>query len=265
MLTEAQREARKGKIGASFGPKLMIGDEKAIALEWMRLVEHPDYKELDLSGQWGPSYGGYLEPFMLDYHEKKTGKPLTDRGVWVDHPDISYLGCTLDAYRCCDNTNLDAKVWSRWSALDECITTYPAQLIIQKSCTRAARSALLVCHGGEEPQEHEVLWTPEYEGELWRRVEWFWKHVETLQAPYKLPGVKAPLINAVKVVDMGKSNSWGKFAAQWLQNHDAKKAFDDAVKNLKDLIDEDVAKAYGHGICATRSKAGSITIKELVQ
>jgi len=264
MLTEAQKEARRGKIGASFIPKLMAGDEKAIGREWMRLVEHPAYQEEDLSDQWGPALGSYIENFCLDWHERKTGQALTDRGVWVNYPDpeFPYIGCTLDAYRCSDNTVIDNKQWSRWSKIEECLTTYPGQLVVQRACTRAARAALLICHGGDEPQEHPVEWPAEYEAEVWRRVAWFWERVESLEEPCKLPGIKAPLINAVRVVDMNGNNAWSDFAATWIQNRGAKQAFDAAAKGIKELIEDDVSKAFGHGICATRSKSGALSIKE---
>jgi hypothetical protein len=264
MLTPEQQAKRADKIGASFIPALMAGDEKKIAREWMRLVGHPSYVPEDLSDQWGPSFGSFIEPFVLDWHEKKTGHPITDRGEWVLYPgpEYPYLGCTLDGYRCHDNTCIDAKQWSRWSKIEECLETYPGQMVVQKACTRAERAALLVCHGGEEPTEHELRWLEEYEAEVWSRIRWFWNLVETLQAPCALPGVKAALVNAVRVVDMGKSNAWADFAATWLKNAEAKKAFDGAAKGLKELIEPDVARAFGHGICATRSKTGAVTIKE---
>jgi hypothetical protein len=267
MLTPEQQEARRGKIGASFGPKLMAGDEEAIGREWMRLVEHPDYKELDLSEKWGPAFGSYIEPFCLDWHERVSGYALTDRGVWVDHPELAYVGCTLDAYRCTgggrypSNTCLDAKQWSRWASVESCIETYPAQLVIQQGCTRAEAAALLICHGGDEPVEYPVLWPEEYEAEVWRRLQWFWDRVETLQPPCKLPGIKQPLINAARIVDMGQSNIWAEYAAMWLENREAADLFKEATKGIKELVEPDVVKAFGHGICATRSKAGALTIK----
>ena len=262
MLTDEQWAKRADKIGASFVPALMAGDEKKIAREWMRLVGHPAYEPEDLSGQWGPSFGSYIESFVLDWHEKKTGMPITDRGQWVTHPDIPYVGCTLDGYRCKDNTAIDAKQWSRWSKIEECLETYPGQMVVQKACTRAQRACLLVCHGGDEPVEHELLWAPEYEAEVWHRIAWFWNLVETLQQPCALPGVKPALISAVRVVDMQGSNAWASWAAQWLKYQDGAKTFAAAAKGLKELIEPDVSRAYGHGICASRSKAGSITIKE---
>lgn len=261
MLTDEQKQRRQGKIGASFIPKLMAGDEAAIANEWMRLVDHPGYVEVDLSNEWLPSFGAFIEPFVLNWHERQTGMPLTDRGQWVDHPHIPYLGCTLDAFRVADNTVIDAKAPSRWNSLENVLATYPGQLVVQKSCTNADNAALLVCHGGDEPTEHAVIWEAEYEAEVWRRIQWFWERVETLQAPCKLPGIKAKLIDAVRVVDFTGNNAWADFAATWLATKAAKTKFDEAAKGIKTLIEDDVARAFGHGICATRSKAGAITVK----
>lgn len=261
-LTPEQQERRQGKVTASFAPKLMAGDEEAIGREWMRLVEHPGWKELDLTTSWGPSFGGYIEPFCLDWHERVTGKPLTDRGVFVQHPEMGHVGATIDAYRCADNTVIDNKFWSRWSSLENCLETYPAQLVVQAACTRAERSALLICHGGEEPAEHQVTWDEDYEAELWRRVAWFWNCVETLQPPCKLPGVKPPVVNAVRVISMEGNNEWAIFAHEWLVCRSQAQRFKTAEKDLKTLVEPDVQRAFGHGIQITRSKAGSLSIKE---
>jgi hypothetical protein len=39
----------------------------------------------------------------------------------------------------------------------------------------------------------------------------------------------------------------------------------DAGASIKDQMEADVARAFGHGIEAKRSKSGAITIKELAQ
>ena len=46
-------------------------------------------------------------------------------------------------------------------------------------------------------------------------------------------------------------------------NRDAAKVHASAVTSIKSLVEEDVARAFGHGIEAKRSKSGAITIREL--
>jgi hypothetical protein len=50
-----------------------------------------------------------------------------------------------------------------------------------------------------------------------------------------------------------------------LKNRDAAKVHASASKALKELVEEDVARAFGHGIEAKRSRSGAVTIRELVK
>jgi predicted phage-related endonuclease len=261
MLTDEQRAARKGKVGASTVPALMAGDEARIVNEWMRLVEHPDYVEEDLSDNWPVQLGSYLESFALDWHQRKTGQALIHRGEWLAHPERPYVGCTLDAYRREDRSVIDAKCPGRWRKLDDVLNYYPGQMVVQKACAQADRAALLICHGGDEPCEFEVIWDDAYEREVWERVAWFWSHVQDLSPPGALPAAKVAG-PALRTVDMTASNVWASCAWSWLATTASAKAYREADKNLKSLIEDDVAVAHGHGIVATRSRSGkTISIK----
>jgi predicted phage-related endonuclease len=261
MLTDEQRARRAGKVTASFVPALMAGDERRMLAEWMRLVDHPDYVEEDLSENWSVEFGSYIEPFALDWHVQRTGYPLTLRGDWVWHSEHSWLGATLDAWREHDSTVIDCKAPGAYRNLDEVRAYYAPQLLVQRACLNADRAALLIVHGGAEPVEYEATWDAAYEAQVWERIHWFWQRVETLQPPCAIPAVKGP-VPAIRTVDMTGSNAWAQGAAEWLGHQAAAGRFNDSVKILKSLIEPDVMKAFGHGISATRSRAGAISIKE---
>jgi len=265
MLTAEQQRLRKDfAITASVVPYLMAGDETKIALEWMRAVEHPDYVPEDLSNSWPVQFGSYIEDFSISWHARKTGQLLTRRGEVIAHPEMPYLGCTLDCYRESDATVIDCKAPGRWRNLDDVLNFYPGQLVVQRACVKAKRAALLVVHGGDEPREHEVVWDDAYEREVFLRIEWFWACVESLQPPGPLPMAKAP-VPAVRDVDMQNSNSWASFAANWLKNKPAAEVYAEAAKQLKQLVEPDVRRAYGHGVQAKRARNGAITLSETRQ
>lgn len=264
MLSEEQWAKRAGHITASFLPYLMAGDERRMVSEWMRLVEHPDYQREDLSTAWAPSLGSYLEPFILDWQERKTGQPLTRRGEWVEHPQFPHVGCTLDAFRPVDNCVIDCKVLGRWTNLDEQRAFYTPQLLVQTRSVRAQLASLLIVYGGEEPQEYPAGWDQDYECAVWERVQWFWSRVESLQPPCALPVVKGS-VPAVKAYDMmatASANAWAAHAGQWLESKDAAALFNAATKELRGLVPGDAVKAYGCGLQVSRSKAGALTIRE---
>lgn len=260
-LTAEQKAKRDGKIGASFVPALMAGTTDRILNEWMRLVDHPDYAEEDFSGNWPVQLGNYLEPFALNWVEKKTGQVLTLRGDWCPHPELEYLGATLDAYRAAEKKVLDVKVMHAYRIIDDSKLYYAGQLVVQRSCISAQKAGLLIVHGGTEVQEHEISWDNEYEQQVFERIKWFWSRVDTLQPPSEIPAVKGNM-PAIRVVDMSRSNTWCHEAGIWVANKEAASKFNGAAKNIKGLLDADVGKAFGAGIVATRNRAGAISIKE---
>lgn len=260
-LTPEQKLARQGKIGASFAPALMAGAEDRILEEWLRLTEHPDYVEPDMSTVWAPSYGSYLEPFALDWHERRTGLPLTCRGAWVPHPELGHVGCTLDAYREADNAVVDCKAPGSYRSLDEILTYYTPQMVVQRACLGAARAVLLIVHGGTEPREYEATWDAVYEAEIWRRIAWFWQLVETLQPPSIIPASAIPA-EVIRRVDMTGNNQWGEAATTWLETYSAAKRCDGAAKTLRGLVEPDVREARGYGVGISRDRAGRLLLKE---
>jgi hypothetical protein len=251
---------RDTRVGASFLPALMAGKTDEIMREWQRLTGDPAYQPVNFEDNWPVNFGKYLEPLAIDWHQRKTG-PLTRRGEWVRHPHRDWLGCTLDAWRATTNTVLDAKAIGQWRKLDEVISYYTPQLIVQRDCVGAANAALLIVHGGSEPVEYPVTWTPGYEADVWTRLDEFWDCVMSLTPPCELPSALAP-VPAVQTYDMGTSNAFVANAATWLLNKTAAKDFDGAAKELKALVPADAVRCHGGGVEINRNKAGSLSIKE---
>lgn len=261
MLTAAQHKAREGKVTASFCPHLMTGNQPVIMNEWSGLVGDPAYVPLDLSEVWAPCYGSYLEPFSLDWHERKTGRQIIRRGESVVHPTRPYVGATLDGYVPITDTVLDNKCPGAHRKIDDVVSYYTAQMIVQRRCVDAGHAALLIVHGGAEPVEVPVTWAADYEAELWRRVDAFWACVESLTPPFSLPPAAPPVV-AERVIDMTGNNSWADYSIQWRENLPAKKLAIIAEGALKALVPDDAAKCHGHGICITRNRAGSLSLRE---
>ena len=260
-LSAAQLKAREGMITASFLPVLMSGDKSKILNRWQEIVGDPEFIAEDLSSIWAVEFGSFIEPFALDWHQKKTGLPLIRRGEVVIHPTKPYFCCTLDAYREPDRCVLDCKAPGTWRKIEEVISYYTPQMIGQAACLKTSKAALLVVHGGSEPQEHPIEWTPEYEAQVWQCVEEFQHCCETLTPPVQMEPI-APPVPPIKEYDFSSSNEFCNEAAIWLENREASKKFDGAAKNIKSLIPPDGIRAFGGGVTVNRSKSGSLTIKE---
>lgn len=261
-LTAAQHANRDGKIGASFLPILMAGDEAKIINEWRRLIGDPTHEPLDFSDNWAVNLGSFLEPFVLDWHETKTGRKLVSRQQWFSHPTRLFLGCHIDCLRHEDSTVLDSKVVGHHRRIDEVVSHYTPQMVAQARCTKAERAALLIVHGGAEPTEHEVYWDNAYESALWERVDGFWACVESLTPPFPLPAVAAP-VKPEKIVDFTGSNSFAADAAVWLSTKQAAADNKEAEKALKAQVPADAARCFGYGVAISRNKAGSLSLREL--
>lgn len=259
-LTAEQLRQRDGRVTASFVPYLMAGDEAKILAKWQELVGDPAYAPEDLSANWPPMFGSFVEPFALDWHQKKTGRALIRRGEVVTHPTLPHVCCTLDAFRPDDECVIDVKTIGAYRKLDDVCALYAGQMVVQHGCLAAKKAALLIVHGGAEPTEYPIEITPDYAASVWERIAWFWDCVQTLTMPVAVSAVAAPA-KPIKVYDMAASNAWATHAAVWRDNRLPAKSFEFATKELKALVAADAAKAHGHGIIATRDGRG-ITIKE---
>jgi hypothetical protein len=264
MLSPLQLAAREGCLTASFLPKLMTWDEPEILREWQRLVGDPAWEPEDLDDKWAVQFGSWIEPYALDWHERKTGRALSHRGDVVHHPERPYFCCTLDAFRADDATVIDCKAPGPWRKLDEVEAYYTPQLIGQRACLGAERAALLIVHGGQEPVERPVEWNADYEHALWERVDNFWHCVETLTEPVERVPVPPlpPRVKPMKTYDMTGDNLWASEAVVWLENRIAARMALAAEKDLKGLVPLDAVRCHGHGIEIRRDRAGRLSLKE---
>jgi hypothetical protein len=255
---------RSERVTASFLNSLMAGNNTAILNKWRELVGDPQYQPEDLSDSWPAQLGLYLEPFALDWHQRKTGRPLTRRGEFVQHPDLSYVSCTLDAFRDDDRCAIDVKAPGSWMRLDEVIPYYTPQLICQVRCTNAAAGALLIAHGGAEPREFPVDIDPGFEALLWERAAQFWHCVETFTPPVPLPRLVPP--EKWRSIDLATDHpNWrGQMIAAleiWRETKTQAARFEDAKLAVKDLLPDDVGRCDYAGLSIRRARNNAVSIR----
>jgi predicted phage-related endonuclease len=125
----------------------------------------------------------------------------------------------------------------------------------------AARSAVLsVITGGGKWVEITTHADPLYQHLIVTAERKFWRCVESGEPP-RLFGVDPPkpCIEAVRIVDMGASNSWAEFAGIFRSTRQAFLEHERSRVELKTLMPEDAKEAIGHGIRAKRSKSGAVS------
>jgi hypothetical protein len=124
-----------------------------------------------------------------------------------------------------------------------------------------ARSAVLsIITGGGKWVEMTIQADPLYQHLLLTAERKFWRCVQSGETPH-LFGVETPRprLEAVRIVDMGASNSWAEFAATFRRTRPAYQEHESAKADLKKLLPEDAKEAIGHGLRAKRSKSGAIS------
>ncbi len=105
-------------------------------------------------------------------------------------------------------------------------------------------------------------WIDEYIGMC---VE-FWSHIQSDFEPLDEDAKRgAKQTVAKKAVDFTGNNEWAHFADDFINNEASAKLFNTAKSELKKLMPEDAAYAWGHGMQIKRSKTGSLLIKPEVE
>jgi predicted phage-related endonuclease len=153
----------------------------------------------------------------------------------------------------------EAKHTNAWADDAEIVQKYYPQLQHNMIVTGCDKAYLSVFFGNSKWQCFEIEADSDYQEKLIEAERDFWDCVQTGRAPVVI-NVPVP-VEAVRKVDFTGNNEWASHADTWLKNKGYAKAFDESVKAIKSLIDADVQLAFGHGIKASRSKSGAITIR----
>ena len=154
----------------------------------------------------------------------------------------------------------EAKHVSAFAKPDEIQQRYYPQVQHCMAVTGASKAYLSVFYGTLKWEVYEVEADPLYQAQLIAAERAFWACVETGTPPVAI-NVPAP-VEAVKRVSMEGNNAWASAANVWISNAGYAKKFNQSVKDIKELIAPDVKEASGHGITASRSSTGAITIRE---
>jgi hypothetical protein len=152
-----------------------------------------------------------------------------------------------------------------WSFSEEAAAEkHAAQLQHNMLVTGTRRSVLSIINGGGKWIELSIEADPIYQTIMIAAEKAFWSAVHTGVPPCLFDcEPPRPRIEAVRVVDMGGSNSWAEFAGLFRQTRAAFLDHERAKAELKGLMPEDAKEAIGHGVRAKRSKTGAVSFDAL--
>ena len=249
---------RRTFVGGSDARIIMGDDEEALLRLWRE--KRGEAEPEDLSRNLIVQLGIATEALNREWFEAATGQHVTDVQKHIRHPDLHWMGATLDGRVQVSGAVFESKFMLPWSFSEEAAAEkYAAQLQHNMFVVAARTAVLSIITGGGRWVEIKTNADPLYQHLVVTAERKFWRCVETGEPP-ALFGVDPPKprIEAVRIVDMSSSNAWAEFAAIFVRTRDAHQEHERAKKELKGLVPEDAQQAIGHGIRAKRSKTGAI-------
>jgi hypothetical protein len=214
---------------------------------------------------WAMRAGSHMEKLILDWYEERLGHPITRRGEVVYHPENPNICVKLDGVCAALDLITEAKFLSPMRRREEFNPAYYPQTTLQRLCTGASRVVLVVAQGTSEPldYEHDAP-PPEYVAELMGRADIFLNCLRTLTPPYPIPPAPPPPEKWRTLDIIAEPTNWSGELLLYLQEYDstaeAAAAHDEAGKQARLLIPDDVGKVLAGGFQITRNRKGSLAI-----
>jgi predicted phage-related endonuclease len=258
MITE-----RRSFIGGSNARIIMGNDETKLLRLWRE--KRGEVGPEDLSQDLVVQLGTITEELNRTWYERTTGYAVDDIQRRIRHPIHKWMGATLDGRVQQTGAVFEAKFMLPWNfSEDGAAEKHMAQLQHNMWVANARTAVLSIITGGGKWVEIKVHGDPLYQHLLLTAERKFWRCVQTGESP-RLFGIEPPKLRleAVRVVDMGSSNSWSEFAAIYRRTRSAHEEHEAAKADLKKLVPEDAKEAIGHGLRAKRSKSGAISFELL--
>ena len=258
-MFQSKLEGRRHFIGGSDARIIMSHDEAALIRLWKE--KRGEAEPEDFSDNLIVQLGVVTEALNRNWYERNTGRTVGDVQRWVQHPVHRFLAATLDGMVEDVDAVFEAKFMLPWSFSEEAaIEKHMAQLQHNMWVTNARSAALSIITGGGKWIELTVPSDSLYQHFLVTAERRFWRCVQTGETPRPY-GIEPPRarIEAVRIVDMSKSNSWAQFAILFCSTRSAFLDHERAKTELKALMPEDAKEASGHGVRAKRSKSGAVS------
>lgn len=260
-LGASKAAERVSGIGGSDANVILSGDAERIRDLW--LEKRGEAGPADLSSNLAVMLGCWTEPFNRQWFEQVTEQPVGRVGESLSCSRHHWRRCTLDGFIEEISAVFEAKHTNAFASTEEVISRYMPQLQHNMAVAGAERGFLSVIFGNHKYEVIEVAADWLYQLELLEAEEVFWNCVLTGKEPVAQTGPVPPRPVGTREICLEGNNAWASAAGDWLDNREATKVHQTATKTLKELVEEDVGRAYGHGVEAKRSRSGAITIREL--
>jgi hypothetical protein len=262
-LTDREISRRRHCIGGSDANSILSGDASRVLRLWRE--KRGEAEPEDLGSILQVMLGSWTEAFNRQWYEMHTGQEISLVGTSHGCSEHEWRRCTLDGFVEAQDAVFEAKHVAAFFGPEEVLARYMPQLQHNMAVKGCELSLLSVIYGNHKWEVYEVEADWLYQDELLATEQAFWDCVHSGEPPAALPPPPPPRPNATRELCLEGNNLWAMSASDWLDTREAARRHVLAIASLKDLIAPDVARAFGHGIEAKRSKSGAITIKELAE
>jgi predicted phage-related endonuclease len=251
-------------IGGSDAIRIMRGDWLSLYNEKVGLT-----KPEDLSNVFRVQLGILTEPLHRKFFEMKSGLYVTE-DTFREHPVYTFMNGHLDGWIITEGTFLECKHTGSFANLRDKARYYMAQLQHYMAVAQVNKCYFSCIFGNNEPEYCTVTRDDDYIAELITAEQSFWWHVQNKIPPEdnataseKAEALaKTILIDDMRSVDMSTTNSWAVLAQEWLDTIEPAKINEDKAKEIKALVPDDAAEAFGSGIIVRRDRRGRLSLRK---
>lgn len=256
------RFVRRSGIGGSDANVILSGEGERIVRLWRE--KRGEGEAEDLSGVLPVMLGNWTEAFNRQWFERETGWQVGSIGASLVADGCAWRRCTLDGFVKARGAVFEAKHVGAFVKGEEVLERYMPQLQHNMAVASADLAILSVIYGNHRWETYEVASDWLYQEELLIAETRFWHCVVTGEVPVPAPVPLPPRPVGIREMCLEGNNAWASAAADWLGCREAARRHGAAATTLKALVEADVARAFGHGVEIRRSKAGALTIRELM-
>lgn len=254
-------KVRIGFLGGSDANIILGGDRERLIRHWRG--KRGEIEPQDLSKVLPVILGNWTEDFNRQWFESVSGQKVSPADHTLTCSTYAWRTCNLDGFIEDRSAVWEAKHTGAFTKSDEVLERYMPQLQHNMAVAKSDLAVLSVIFGNHKFEIFEVASDWLYQLDLLEAEEDFWDCVQTGRVPVPILPPVPPRPVGVREVCLEGNNFWAAAAADWAQNKEPAKVYADACSQIKQLIEPDVSRAFGHGIEARRSKAGAISIREM--
>ena len=249
---------RKGFIGGSDCVKIMQGN-------WLELwqVKTGRVEPDDLSDNIAVQLGVHTEQFNLDWFAKQHDCVLGgfQSAYKKQIGDVPVKG-TVDAMN--GSNPVEAKHTNAYNSMDDAIKYYMPQLQMYSHLSQSDGIWVSIIFGNNKWESAFVSYDEQYFNSMWEVVSDFWGYVLRNEEPV---GIDTPTLstNHIPIDDMvirdaSRDNQFCYAAITYVNYYEKNRVFDNAKKDLKQMVGDNEREVYNDQISVKRDKRGSLRI-----